>query len=145
MSEVHRDFAAILHRSAALWRTTLDERLRPRGMSYTTWRTLWILRTAEASYNQRSLAERLGIETPTLVRILDRMESLGLLKRTADSHDRRQKHIEIMPAGLKLSEEIEGEVVAVRNRMLAGIKASELQIGITLLERILKNGADTEP
>lgn len=139
MKTIQQDFALLLHRSAAAWRTKLDERLRPKGMSYTTWRTLWILRTSGERHNQSSLAARLGIETPTLVRILDRMERLGLLQRTADSKDRRQKHIEITPEGLRLSEEIEVEVVALRKQLISGFSADEMREGIKLFERIIEN------
>lgn len=141
MFEVHQEFATLLHRTAALWRTRLDERLRPWGMTQTTWRALWILRGNECRYNQRLLAERLDIETPTLVHIIDRMEALGLLRRVPDSQDRRQKYIEITPAGLDLAEEIEVEVVAMRRQMLAQIDAAELEAGVALLKRLLDNAA----
>ena len=126
MTEVHQNFALLLHRSAALWRAKLDERLRPWGMTQTTWRTLWVLRTSNERHNQSSLAARLGIETPTLVHILDRMETLGLLRRETDGQNRRQKFIEITARGLQLAEEIEVEVIAMRTQMLAGIDVTDL-------------------
>lgn len=141
MSQVQQEFATLLHRTAAFWRVKLDERLRPWGMTQTTWRTLWILRSDSERHNQRSLAARLAIETPTLVHIVDRMENLGLLQRVPDHQDRRQKYIEITPAGLALAAEIEVEVVAMRAQMLAGIKAAELKGAIALLERILDNAS----
>lgn len=144
MFEVHQEFASLLHRSAALWRTKLDERLRPWGMTQTTWRVLWILRADGSRYNQRLLAERLNIETPTLVHIIDRMEALGLLRRVPDQQDRRQKYIEITPAGLDLAVEIEVEVVAMRRQMLAQIELVELEAGVTLLKRLLANAASLD-
>lgn len=139
MSEDQQRLALLLHRSAALWRTRLDERLRPWRMTQATWRTLWTLRMAEERYNQRTLAARLGIETPTLVHILDRMETLGLLQRESDDRDRRQKYIAITPAGLALAAEIEGEVVGMREEMLRGIDPAALRAGIAVLEQILAN------
>ena len=143
MSGIEQRFALLLHRSAAVWRAKLDERLRPWGMSYTTWRTLWILRTSEDLHNQSSLATRLGIETPTLVRILDRMEALGLLQRTADPADRRQKHVEITARGLRLSDEMEVEVVSLRKQIITGLGEEELARCVTLLERIIDNAGDS--
>lgn len=139
MFEDQQRFAALLHRTAALWRTRLDERLRPWQMTQATWRTLWTLRLAEEPYNQSTLAARLGIETPTLVHIIDRMAALGLLQREPDARDRRQKYITITPAGLALAAEIEGEVVGMREEMLQGIGDAELAAGVGLLERILAN------
>lgn len=139
MNSTQEQFATLLHRCAALWRVRLDERLRPWGMTQTTWRTLWILRQAEERYNQSCLAVRLGIETPTLVRIVDRMEKLGLLRREPGEHDRRQKYIRITPEGLALAHEIETEVLAVRGEMLAGLADDELAAGIALLGKVLDN------
>ena len=144
LADLRQDFATLLHRSAALWRNRLDERLRPWGMTQTSWRALWILRSDGERYNQRSLAARLNIETPTLVHIVDRMESLGLLRRVPDTQDRRQKYIEITDAGRTLAAEIEGEVLAVRGQMLAGLDAAELAQALTLLGRLLDN-AETLP
>ncbi|SDG96252.1 MarR family winged helix-turn-helix transcriptional regulator [Propionivibrio dicarboxylicus] len=139
LADLRQDFATLLHRSAGLWRNRLDERLRPWGMTQTTWRALWILRSDARPYNQRSLAARLNIETPTLVHIVDRMENLGLLRRVPDKQDRRQKYIEITDAGRALAAEIEGEVLAVRGQMLDGIDAAELAQAVALLGRLLDN------
>lgn len=139
MDTDHQKFATLLHRSAALWRARLDERLRPWGMTQTTWRTLWLLRAGEQRYNQSSLATRLGIETPTLVHILDRMEALGLLRRVVDEGNRRQKYVEITERGCELAGTIEVEVVAVRHELLDGIDASQLQAALGVFEHLLAN------
>ncbi|RIX46218.1 MAG: MarR family transcriptional regulator [Rhodocyclales bacterium GT-UBC] len=148
MNEQHQHFSSLLHRCSAVWRARIDERLRPWGMTQATWRTLWILRQGGERLNQSLLAARLGIETPTLVRILDRMEKLGLLERVPDPQDRRQKYIEISARGLALAAEIEGEVVATREEMLGRLGADEVQAGIAILEKILASPlprGDAEP
>lgn len=94
---------------------------------------------SEERYNQSSLAARLGIETPTLVHIIDRMETLGLLRREASDRDRRQKYITITEKGLALATEIEGEVVGMRDEMLEGLSDVEIQSGIRLFEQIVAN------
>lgn len=138
--ELYR-LATLLHQAAALWRVRLDKRLRPWGMTQTTWRILWLLRMAERSYNQSELAARLGIENPTLVKIIDRMEAKALLKRTADSQDRRQKRIEITDEGMQLALEIEHQVVGIRHEILADLSAEERQAGIAVLDKIVARTA----
>lgn len=137
MSDPIQRYATLLHRAAALWRARLDERLRPWGMTQATWRTLWILRSEGRHLNQSELAARLGIETPTLVKILDRMEARGLVRREPDEHDRRQKRVGITQAGHDLAAEIEGEVHGVRTELLADVGEDELLAGIGILERIV--------
>lgn len=142
MNADHHQFAALLHRAAALWRIRLDERLRPWGMTQSTWRALWALHQAEERYDQSRLAVRLGIETPTLVGLLDRMEKRGLVRREADPQDRRRKYLAITPQGLALAEEIEGEVLATRARMLEGVDPADLDAGIRLCRQLLSNAGN---
>lgn len=135
-------FSTLLHRSAALWRVRIDERLRPLGLTQATWRTLWALRKAAGRHHQTSLAEQLGIETPTLVPMLDRMEKKGLIRREPDPGDRRRKFVTITEEGLAIADLIEMEIVAVRARMLAGFAPAEIAAGSRLLERIIANAAE---
>lgn len=139
MSDDLEIFATALHQCAALWRARLDERLRPSRMSQTTWRALWLLKKADKPFNQSTLASRLGIETPTLVRILDRIEKLGLIARVPCESDRRQKYLEITESGLALVADIESDVIATRHEMLAGLSPEDLEVGISLINHIIKN------
>jgi MarR family transcriptional regulator for hemolysin len=52
----------------------------------------------EGSLSQTGLADRMRIEPPTLVGILDRMERDGWIRRDADKTDRRRKLIQPTPA-----------------------------------------------
>lgn len=140
LADDQQALATLLHRAAALWRVRLDERLRPWGMTQATWRVLWALHTAETRHHQSSLAAQLGIETPTLVRLLDRMEKLGLVGRRPCEHDRRQKYLEILPDGEALVVRIEREVVAMRQQMLAGLDRESLRVCADVLRRITANG-----
>lgn len=51
----------------------------------------------EGPLSQVELAEKMSIEPPTLVRVLDRMERDGLLAREACEHDRRVKTVRVLP------------------------------------------------
>lgn len=142
MTTKRDEFAARLYRCAVVWRGRVDEQLRPHGMTYSTWRILKLLLADEQRYNQSCLAAGIGVETPTLVRLLDRLEKLGLVRRLPDVSDRRQKHVEITADGRALMEQIDAEVMDVRRHMLSGLSDAELQAGIEVLDRILHN-ADT--
>ena len=49
--------------------------------------------------SQGQLAERMGVEAPTMVRHLDRLEKEGLIERRRDARDRRVTRITVTPAG----------------------------------------------
>src|SRR5207249_1255318 len=67
-------FGPLLHGTARAWRLKLDERLKPMGLSQAKWRTLLHLSLAGDSLTQAEIAERLGIEEPSLVTLLHRLE-----------------------------------------------------------------------
>ena len=70
-------FGPLLHGVARAWRLKLDQRLRPLGLSQAKWRTLLNLYHAETPLTQAEIASRLGIEEPTLVSLLHRLERAG--------------------------------------------------------------------
>src|SRR5436189_5195252 len=79
----------LLHGTARAWRLKLDERLKPMGLSQAKWRTLLHLSLAGDSLTQAETAERLGIEEPSLVTLLQRVETEDWIIRRKPQHDRR--------------------------------------------------------
>lgn len=88
------------------WRSRLDERLRPLGLSSALWSVIRCLAESDAPLTQRELAEQAGIEGPTLVRLLDRLEKGGWARRRADPEDRRVKRVELMAKALPCYERL---------------------------------------
>jgi len=85
----------LLHGTARAWRLKLDERLKPMGLSQAKWRTLLHLSIAPGPLTQAEIAARLGIEEPTLVTLLHRLESGGWVTRRSSPHDRRCKMVHL--------------------------------------------------
>jgi MarR family transcriptional regulator for hemolysin len=83
------EFGLVLFSTARAWRTKLDQRLRPLGLSQGKWRTLIHLSHGGDRLTQKELAEHMGIEEPTLVGLLHRLESDGWIKRQESPNDRR--------------------------------------------------------
>src|SRR5213080_1496081 len=70
-------FGPLLGGTARAWRMKLDQRLKPMGLSQAKWRTLIHLSRAPEPLTQSQIAERTGIEEPTLVSLLHRLEKEG--------------------------------------------------------------------
>ena len=70
-------FGPLLGGTARAWRMKLDQRLKPMGLSQAKWRTLIHLSRAPEPLTQSQIAERTGIEEPTLVSLLHRLEKKG--------------------------------------------------------------------
>jgi MarR family transcriptional regulator for hemolysin len=76
----------------------LDRRLEAHDASLWNWLLLRKASEAEGT-SQRELADRMGIEPPTLVRHLDKLAHDGLVERQADPDDRRVVRVVVTPAG----------------------------------------------
>src|SRR5437879_12979600 len=89
--ETAETLGQLLHGTARAWRQKLDERLKPMGLSQAEWRTLMHLSIAEDALRQAEIAARLGVEEPTVVALLHRLEREAWITRTNSPHDRRCK------------------------------------------------------
>ncbi len=78
-------FGTLLAQTSRAWRAELDRRLSHLGLSQARWLVLLHLARHRDSPTQRELAQSVGVEGPTLARLLDGLESQGLVRRLADS------------------------------------------------------------
>lgn len=139
-------FGPLLHGTARAWRLKLDERLRPMGLSQAKWRTLLHLSLAAGPLTQAAIAARLGIEEPTLVTLLHRLESDGWVVRRSSSHDRRCKTVHLARRAQRLIAQINAAALQLRHELLEDVPVSELRTCVRVLTRIQKIAEkDDEP
>ena len=91
--DVREQFGFRLGRLARQWRARLDEKMRPHGLTQARWVVLMHLQRGADGQLQKALAGFVGIEGPTLVHILDKLEKQSLIERRQDEADRRGKTV----------------------------------------------------
>ncbi|WP_407315778.1 transcriptional regulator SlyA [Pseudomonas sp. nanlin1] len=138
LTDQHRFGMQLAHMSRG-WRAELDRRLAGLGLSQARWLVLLHLARFEESPTQRELAQSVGVEGPTLARLLDSLETQGLVARQAVVEDRRAKKITLCPPALPLIEQIETVANALRTELLEGISDEELRVATHVHTRILAN------
>jgi MarR family transcriptional regulator, transcriptional regulator for hemolysin len=126
----------ILAETARTWRLKLDARLKPMGLSQAKWRTLLHLSLADTALTQAEVAARLGIEEPTLVNLLHRLEREGWVARRNAPHDRRCKTVHLGKRAHRIIAEINATATKLRNELLADIPKAELQTCMEVLARV---------
>src|SRR2546423_14073544 len=89
------ELGLVLFGTARAWRTKLDQRLRPLGLSQGKWRTLMHLSQGGNKLTQKEIAERMGIEGATLAGLLDRLENDGWVQRRDRAGDRRRQNVHL--------------------------------------------------
>lgn len=129
-------FGFLLAETARTWRTRLNQRLRPLGLSQAKWQVLVHLNMSRSDLTQKELSERLGIEGPTLVRLLDRMETDGWVKRCASTSDRRAKIVRHTTKAVDTIREIKHVAARLRSELLVDISPQELATASDVLQRI---------
>lgn len=118
------------------WRAKLDERLRPLGLSQSRWMVLLLLSKRGDGIVQKALAEWLGIEGPTLVRILDRMTEDGWIERRESLTDRRAKTVHLTGQSRAIIAQINKVAAKLRNELLANIPQADLDTCMRVLQQI---------
>ena len=116
------------------WRTALDRRLRPMGLSRATWMLLAQVEKLHAP-SQTELAERLGLEGASVVRLVDRLEKEGLVERRSGT-DRRVKTIHFTAKGQSLSTEIWRVAATLRTELFHDVPPDDLAQASALLQRL---------
>jgi len=137
------EFAIELGKVARRWRTRLDSRLRSMGLTQARWMALLELSRA-AGLTQRDLAATLGIEGPTLVRLLDGLEEQGLIERQSCPDDRRAKRVRLTEAAAPVLREIRKIADATRGELLEGVDPADLSVARRVLAMISERLEHTE-
>jgi MarR family transcriptional regulator for hemolysin len=127
-----------VHMAARGFERALNEELAPHGVTYRQWQVLaWL--ALEEELTQSQIAERLRVEAPTLVGILDRMERDGWIRRDPVPGDRRKKVIRPTPRVEPVWRNILACARRVRRRATRGLEPAEIDIVKDVLSRIQRN------
>jgi MarR family transcriptional regulator, transcriptional regulator for hemolysin len=118
------------------WRRAVNLRMAPLGLTDATWLPLLYLNRV-GSVRQGELADYLGLDRSSVVRLIDTLTAQGLLKREDDPDDRRAKRIVLTPAAAPVVRAAQEAATAVRATALEGLEPEALAITETVLASIL--------
>lgn len=129
-------FSKALHDGARTWRLALDKRLKHLGIGQSGWMTIAIIAKSAEPMSQRCLATQVGVEGPSMVSMLDRLERGGLVVREPSAQDRRVKLVLLTEEGRKVYAEVQSVAVSFRTTLLAGLDPEALATAAALLETV---------
>ena len=111
--------------------------LKPHGLSGTQYNVLRILRGAgESGLACREIGCRLISHDPDITRLLDRMESRGLITRAREVRDRRVVKTRITAEGLRILRDLDDPIQQLHRRQFRGFPENQLRQLSLLLERV---------
>lgn len=108
------------------WRRILDMEVQAVGLTDATWRPLLHLQLLGDGTRQKDLAASVGIENPSIVRLIDTLIAKGLIQRSEDATDRRAKLLCLTPEGRLLVDRIKETVMAIENELLKQFSDSDV-------------------
>jgi DNA-binding MarR family transcriptional regulator len=134
-----RVFVSLIRTADALARGA-EALLKPYSLSGTQYNILRILRGAgEKGLACREIGCRLISRDPDITRLLDRLESRGLIARAREEQDRRVVKTRISAEGIRLLAELDQPVHELHRRQWRHIPAKQLRQLSNLLDRAREN------
>ena len=118
------------------WRKALDRRLQPMGLTEATWLPLLYIARATEPMRQKDLAAQMGLDSSSVVRLLDGLQTAGYIQRL-EGTDRREKIIHLTDSGRQTVSSVELVVKEGRRRLFHDIDAAELETAWSVLQQLL--------
>jgi MarR family transcriptional regulator for hemolysin len=108
------------------------------GITMAQWRAINILAT-QIGITQREIADKLGLDTSSLIPLIDRLESKGLVNRRPDNADRRINRLFITKKTESLLGQMQSCANLFKRSLIEGIHKDQLETTLLVLDRISQN------
>ena len=126
-----------LLRTADVLRWRLSEVLEPEGISLAQFNVLRILRGAgKAGLPTLEIGARLVEQSPGITRMIDRLETAGLVRRERPRKDRRQVICHIEKRGLEILARLDTRVPEASEVLFSGLSSADIDRLIASLDAI---------
>jgi DNA-binding MarR family transcriptional regulator len=139
--ELDSTLGFLLHDVARLLKKRLEQNSHGSGLTRSQWQILAYLAQNEG-INQTGLAELLEIEPITLSRIVDKLETMGLIERHPHPTDRRTWLLHLMPAARPKLEQVRQLGDVTHREALAGVSEADRQRLLKTLQALKANLAE---
>ena len=134
-SSTRDSFGSLLSHSARQWRRAADLGLRPFDLTEATWLPLIHIARSPAPPRQKDLAASLSLDGSSVVRLLDSLETAGLIRRK-EGEDRRAKIITLTARGRAIADKVETVARRIRNDALAGLSDRDIETTVRVLQHV---------
>jgi MarR family transcriptional regulator, organic hydroperoxide resistance regulator len=132
------EFNVLFTRAAKLMRSAADAAMSRHGVRVGQNLVMEAL-AEEDGLTPGEVAHRLGVTTPTIVKMATRMEATGLIKRRRDARDARLVRLYLTDQGRSLLGPIEEERRRLQERATANLTAAERRHLDSALAKIIEN------
>jgi len=141
-----RDLTRDLLLTGRLWRKMARAVAAKHGVSEAASAPLiWIDRLGD-DVRQNALADAIGIEGASLVRLIDELQASSLVTREPDPTDRRANVVSLTVRGREVVAEVNEDVMALRRQVFARLDPADFEAALRVFAAIktaaAKDGGD---
>ena len=129
---------------ARRWRRALEAHLATVGLTDATWVPLVHLKETGGGITQKDLALLVGVDSSSLVRVLDILVREGLIERRRDETDGRARQIHLTPDGERRVGAIMRELGSGEDAMLVDLSDDDLSQMLGHFEAIERRMSELE-
>ena len=122
------------------WQKVVDAALAGHGLSNAMTTPLLMIGRSGGGVRQIELAQLIGVEGPSLVRILDKLAAAGLVRRENDASDRRANKLWLTDAGEAIRQQLESQLNDLRKKTFGEMTDTEME-AVLKLYRIVEGAA----
>ncbi len=135
------EFMDVYTRSSKAFRAVTDAALRRHGLRLGQNLLLAVL-WEDDGQTPGTIAAKVNVMTPTIVKMANRMAAAGLLTRRRDTRDNRLVRLYLTQAGRDLQEPVEKELHNLELQLTAGLAPDELATLMKLLNHVVENSLE---
>ncbi|WP_238266716.1 MarR family winged helix-turn-helix transcriptional regulator [Cupriavidus pauculus] len=135
-------FTGQLMLSGRQWRQISQAAVTAHGISAAAAAPLLFIRRLGGGVRQVTLADYVGVEGATLVRLVDQLCAAGLVRREVDPSDRRANVLSLTDAGERMAEQIEVELKQLRAEVFADVSEADMAAALRVLDALSQAAAN---
>jgi MarR family transcriptional regulator for hemolysin len=138
-----RDLTRNLLLAGRQWRKIAREVAAQHGVSEAASAPLLWIERLGADVRQNTLADAVGIEGASLVRLLDELQANGLITREPDPSDRRANAVNLTDAGWAIVGEVNDALTALRLDVFGDIPRKDIEAALRIFGALEAAALDT--
>lgn len=129
----------VIYSASKMMQKAFDLELRNKiGINLVQSKVIFAL-NMQSGPTQRELADKIGVESPTLVPIIDKMEQDGYVKRKHDSNDRRIKRIYATAKADSLWDSMMECAAQIRKTSTQNLSEHEIKSALGVVKKMTEN------
>jgi MarR family transcriptional regulator for hemolysin len=134
LDQTYMTLTATLTHAARVYKAAVDKVAADYGLSQATGLPMLLIGRMGNGVRPGMLAEALGLEASSLVRVVDHLIESGLLVRREDPQDRRAKLLDLTEEGKKTAALMEQALIPFRRKLFGAFDPADVEATLRVLE-----------